>query len=80
MSAKIVRKGLSMLAAVVGDSLHEHPADDRLQMNGFHPRLPKNQRKFANRQLNGGEQAHDAQPRLVGQCPQGRFDPHGAII
>lgn len=35
-SVKPVRKGLSMLAAVVGTSLHEHPADDKLQMNVFH--------------------------------------------
>ena len=45
MSVKTVRKGLSMLAAVVGTSLHEHPADDKLQMNVFHHLWRKNERK-----------------------------------
>lgn len=45
MSAKTVRKGLSMLGAVVGTSLHEHPADDKLQLNVFHHLWRKNERK-----------------------------------
>ena len=38
--------------------------------------LPQHLREFAHRQLHMGQQAHDAQPRRVGQRAHEGIDPH----